>query len=150
MRRILPRPRRLGSRRMRTLHPAYRVADLDASLDFYLAVGFEEVGRVQLGDGGLLVMLKLPDDPFVALELVHDPAIRTIEQGNAFSHLPVQVDDLESFVARLSAEGLECGPIERPGPLISWLTDPDGYRIELVEWPAGHPAGITAADFEAS
>ncbi|WP_281365082.1 VOC family protein [Phytohabitans houttuyneae] len=29
----------------------------------------------------------------------------------------------------------------------SWLTDPDGHRIELVQWPAGHPAGMTAADF---
>lgn len=29
----------------------------------------------------------------------------------------------------------------------SWLADPDGYRIELVEWPSGHADGITAADF---
>ena len=34
---------------MRTLHAAYRIADLDASLDFYLTVGFEEVGRVAAG-----------------------------------------------------------------------------------------------------
>jgi len=30
----------------------------------------------------------------------------------------------------------------------SWLTDPDGYRIELVQWPAGHAAGITIADLD--
>ncbi len=24
---------------------------------------------------------------------------------------------------------------------------PDGYRIELVQWPTGHADGITAADF---
>jgi len=29
----------------------------------------------------------------------------------------------------------------------AWLTDPDGYRIELVQWPPGHADGITAADF---
>jgi lactoylglutathione lyase len=33
------------------------------------------------------------------------------------------------------------------GPQTAWLTDPDGYRIELVQWPPGHPDGITAADF---
>jgi hypothetical protein len=33
------------------------------------------------------------------------------------------------------------------GPKTSWLTDPDGYRIELVQWPPGHPDGITEADF---
>jgi hypothetical protein len=29
----------------------------------------------------------------------------------------------------------------------SWITDPDGYRIELVQWPVGHANGITSADF---
>jgi hypothetical protein len=29
----------------------------------------------------------------------------------------------------------------------AWVTDPDGYRIELVQWPAGHPQGMTEADF---
>jgi len=33
------------------------------------------------------------------------------------------------------------------GPRTSWLTDPDGYRLELVQWPTGHADGITAADF---
>ena len=28
-----------------------------------------------------------------------------------------------------------------------FVVDPDGYRIELVQWPAGHADGITAADF---
>ena len=28
-----------------------------------------------------------------------------------------------------------------------WLTDPDGYRIELVQWPIGHADGLTRADF---
>ena len=29
----------------------------------------------------------------------------------------------------------------------SWITDPDGYRIEQVQWPTGHVDGITEADF---
>jgi lactoylglutathione lyase len=29
----------------------------------------------------------------------------------------------------------------------AWTTDPDGNRIELVQWPPGHPDGMTAADF---
>jgi lactoylglutathione lyase len=38
--------------------------------------------------------------------------------------------------------------VHRPdGPRTSWLADPDGYRIELVQWPPGHPDGISAADF---
>ncbi|WP_425839378.1 VOC family protein [Streptomyces fractus] len=64
-------------------------------------------------------------------------------QGTGFDHLAIQVDTL--------AATLEPGPVQYPGgprgPKTSWLTDPDGYRIELVEWPPGHPGGITAADF---
>jgi lactoylglutathione lyase len=58
---------------------------------------------------------------------------------------------LVATVEALTQAGLRPGPIELPGgpdgPQTSWLSDPDGYRIELVEWPPGHPNGITAADF---
>jgi lactoylglutathione lyase len=27
------------------------------------------------------------------------------------------------------------------------VRDPDGYLIELVQWPAGHADGLTADDF---
>src|SRR5262249_10809609 len=30
----------------------------------------------------------------------------------------------------------------------SWLRDPDGYRIELVQWPIGHPDGMSQADLQ--
>ena len=35
----------------RTLYPAYRVTNLAASLDFYTALGYDQVGRVDIGDG---------------------------------------------------------------------------------------------------
>ena len=135
------------SEHMKTLHSALRVADLPRSLAFYLTLGFAEVGRVPLPDDATLVCLKLPDDAVTALELVDEPAARPIEIGNGVSHIVVQTDDLTRTVARLSEAGVSCGPIERPGPLISWLKDPDGYRIELVEWPPGHADGLTEADF---
>jgi lactoylglutathione lyase len=134
---------------MRTLHTAYRVANLSASLDFYLELGYEEVGRVPLPDV-TLVCLKLPDEDIASLELVDDPGARPIEIGNGISHFGLQVDDLSGMVDRLTAAGITCGPIEHPGPATSWVTDPDGYRIELVEWPPGHSEGVTAADFAES
>lgn len=136
---------------MRTLHPAYRVTDLAASLDFYAAIGYEVVGRAHLADDVTLAMLKLPGDEFVALELVHRPADGPVDAGTGFSHLAVQVDDLGTAVDALRKARLRPGPVEHPGgpegPRTSWIADPDGYRIELVQWPNGHPAGITAADF---
>jgi lactoylglutathione lyase len=136
---------------MRTLHTSYRVSELDVSLAFYTALGYEQVGRVDLGAGVSLTMLKFPVEEVVTLELVHRPDDGPVDIGTGFSHVPVQVDDLAATLRQLSETGLRPGPVERPGgpdgALISWLTDPDGYRIELVQWPPGHPYGITAADF---
>ena len=137
--------------RVKTLHTAYRITDLAASLDFYTALGYGEVGRIDIGEGASLTVLKFPGEEVVTLELVHRPADGPVDIGTGFSHLVVQVDDLAATIEALSQAGLRPGPAERPGgpdgPQTSWLTDPDGYRIELVQWPPGHPDGITAADF---
>jgi lactoylglutathione lyase len=133
---------------MRMLHLGLRVGDLQRSLAFYTALGYAVLGSVPETGFGSLTMLKLPDDPFVSLELVHDPA-RPVADIGAVNHLVVQVDDLGGTIADLAAKGIAAEPPAEPGPGIrtSWLTDPDGYRIELVQWPEGHPAGMTAADF---
>lgn len=136
---------------MRTLHTAYRVTDLAASLTFYTTLGYRELGRVDIGDGASLTMLKFPTEEAVTLELVHRPADGPVDIGTGFSHLVVQVDDLSATIEVISRAGLRPGEVQRPGgpngPQTAWLTDPDGYRIELVQWPAGHAGGITAADF---
>lgn len=136
---------------MRTLHIAWRVIDLDRSLAFYSALGYVEIGQVDVGGGPRLVFLKFPDDPAVALELAYRPGGDPVVVGNGISHLAIQVDDLAGTLVNLEARGLEPGPMEYPGgpdgPKTSWLTDPDGYRIELVEWPDGRAGGLTAADF---
>jgi lactoylglutathione lyase len=136
---------------MKTLFVAYRVTDLDHSLDFYTTLGYVEVGSGAIGDGVRIAVLKFPDEPVATLELVHRPGGGRVEVGSGFDHLAIQVDTLTDTLQRLTGAGLEPEPIRYPGgphgPKTSWLTDPDGYRIELVEWPPGHPDGITAADF---
>ena len=86
--------------RMKTLHPAYRVTDLDASLGFYTALGYQVLGRVNLGDGATLTVLRFPDEPVGTLELVHRPADDAVQLGTGFSHLAVQVDDLADAPAK--------------------------------------------------
>ena len=135
----------------KTLHTAYRVTDVAASLDFYSQLGYQEVGRVEMGDGATLTMLKLPGDEMVTLELVHRPVDGPVVVGTGFSHLVVQVTDLAATIAALLQQGLQPEGEQQPagelGPRTCWLVDPDGYRIELVQWPAGHPDGMTASDF---
>lgn len=136
---------------MKTLHTAYRVVDPDRSLAFYQHLGFIELGQVVSPEGETLIMLKLPDDAAVTLELVHAPAAAPFVLGNGFHHLVVQVEDLDATLSGLSQHGIDFEAPQLPGgaegPRTSFLRDPDGYRIELVQWPPGHAGGLTEADF---
>jgi lactoylglutathione lyase len=136
---------------MRTLHVGLRVRDLRRSLAFYSAVGYAVVGTVDGTASGSLSMLQLPGDPFVSVELVHDPASGEAGPGIGISHLVIQVESLDAALADLAIKGIAVEPPGLPGgaggPRTSWITDPDGYRIELVQWPAGHADGMTKADF---
>jgi catechol 2,3-dioxygenase-like lactoylglutathione lyase family enzyme len=133
---------------MRMLQLGLRITDLERSVAFYTALGYARLGTVPGTEFGSLTMLQLPGDPFISLELVHDPA-RPVTDISAVNHLVVQVDDLDTTITDLAGRGLTAEPPAAPGPGVrtSWLTDPDGYRIELVQWAPGHPAGMTAADF---
>ena len=136
---------------MRTLHIGLRVSDLDRSLAFYTAVGYTVVGTVEGTAFGRLTMLRLPGDDFVTIELVHDPARGKVDLGTGINHLVIQVESLAATLAAFAARGIVADPPElhdgADGLQTSWITDPDGYRIELVQWPAGHPDGMTEADF---
>jgi lactoylglutathione lyase len=136
---------------MRTLHFGLRVADLERSLAFYTAVGYEVVGSVPKTAFGHLTMLKLPDDDFVSIELVHDPTNGEVDLGTGLSHFVIKVGSLDATIAELAAQGIDADAPGSPDGSddfrTTWITDPDGNRIELVQWPAGHPDGITAADW---
>jgi lactoylglutathione lyase len=136
---------------MRTLHVGLRVSDLHRSLAFYTAVGYMVVGTVEGTGFGSLTMLRLPGDSFVTIELVHDPARGAVDLGTGINHLVVQVESLDELLAGLAAQGIAAElpalPAGPDGPRTTWITDPDGYRIELVQWPPGHADGITEADF---
>jgi len=136
---------------MRTLHLGLRVADLERSLAFYTAVGYEVVGSVPETALGHLTMLKLPDDDFVTIELVHDPTNGEVDLGTGLSHFVIKVESLEATITELAAHGIDADTPASPDGSdeirTTWITDPDGYRIELVQWPANRPDGITAADW---
>lgn len=138
---------------MRTLSPALRVGDLDASLGFYEALGFEVVGTVPETELGRLTMLKLPDDEFVTIELVSSTSGRQdVDLGNGMSHLAVQVDSMDEAVRVLREHHVEVAEPSSPDGTAGFLTvtvnDPDGRDIELVQWPPGHAAGLSAEDWK--
>jgi lactoylglutathione lyase len=137
---------------MRTLHFGLRVADLDRALAFYSALGYEVVGSVPETAMGRLTMLKLAGDEFVTIELVDSPGHGETNIQTGLSHFVIKVEGMDSIVTELTARGIECEKPASPDGSedfqTTWVTDPDGNRIELVQWPPGHADGITAADWD--
>jgi lactoylglutathione lyase len=121
-----------------------------ASLVFYGHLGWEVVGRVEADERTQLCMLALPGERDVSLELVHRATDGPVETGG-LDHIAVQVDDLRATREALVAAGLRPSEVALPGgaygPKTSEVVDPDGHRLELVQWPTGHPTGMTRDDF---
>src|SRR4051794_16084474 len=137
---------------MRTLHMGLRVTDLKRSLAFYAALGYQVIGSVPATSLGDLTMLKLADDPFVAIELVSRSSASASSGDDGLSHFVIKVESMDAVLAELAAASIHPDepPMSPDGSndfQTAWITDPDGNRIELVQWPPDHPDGMTAADF---
>jgi lactoylglutathione lyase len=122
------------------IHTCYRITDIDRSVDFYNALGFEEVGRFQLPDGATNVFMGLPDDG-ARLELTYNPGVERYEIGTGYGHIAVTAGDLDGTLQALAGQGIDP---ERPpytvregGNRLCFVRDPDGYRIEIIEESAG-------------
>ena len=120
------------------LHTCYRIGEIDRSVEFYEALGFEERRRMPIGDEAINVFMGLPgEDP--RLELTYNHGVDSYELGTGYNHIAIAVDDLEETLAGLAQSGIEPEkPPYRPGgrttgSRICFVRDPDGYRIELIE-----------------
>ncbi|MEJ2575945.1 MAG: VOC family protein [Gammaproteobacteria bacterium] len=127
---------------MRYLHTMIRVGDLDRSVDFYTRVlGFTEVRRAEYPDGEFsLVFLRAPGDvdDGPLLELTYNWGVTEYDLGSGYGHVAFQVDAMAEVQARLEAAGaaFSWGPGKTPDgrTTMAFVDDPDGYRIELLEY----------------
>ena len=123
---------------MALIHTCYRITDIDRSVSFYEALGFEEVGRFELGDGATNVFLNIPGDgDMPRLELTFNPGVQSYEIGTGYGHIALTVPDVDATLTALSSVGIkpEKPPysVREGGSKICFVRDPDGYRVELVE-----------------
>jgi lactoylglutathione lyase len=122
---------------MELIHTCYRVLDLDRSVPFYEALGFEERRRIPIRDEATNVFMGLPGDG-ERLELTFNHGTtEPYDIGTGYGHVAVTVDDLDGTLERLSERGIapERAPytIREGGNRLCFVRDPDGYRIELIE-----------------
>ncbi len=124
---------------MSLIHTCYRITDIDRSVAFYNALGFEEKGRIPIRDEAINVFMGLPDDgPEPRLELTYNIGQdEPYDIGTGYGHIAITTPDLDSTLERLTGQGIEP---ERPpysvregGSRLCFVRDPDGYRIELIE-----------------
>ena len=124
---------------MSLIHTCYRIANVDRSVAFYKALGFEDKGRHPIRDEAINVFMGLPDDgPEPRLELTYnighdDP----YEIGTGYGHIAITAPDLDATLGALAEQGIEP---ERPpytvrvgGNRLCGVRDPDGFRIEHLE-----------------
>ena len=118
------------------IHTCYRIGDIDRSVSFYEALGFEEVGRMPIRDEATNIFMGLPGDG-ARLELTYNHGVSSYEMGTGYNHIAISVDDIDATLADLAEKGIE--PEKPPysvregGSRLCFVRDPDGYRIELIE-----------------
>ena len=121
---------------MELIHTCYRIGDIDRSVAFYEALGFNEIGRMPIRDEAINVFMGLPGDG-PRLELTFNFGVDSYTQGTGYNHIAVAVEDLDGTLTRLAGQDIE--PEKPPytvregGSRLCFVRDPDGYRIELIE-----------------
>ena len=124
----------------RYLHTMLRITDPERSRAFYEALGFtfsNEFDIVRDGEREATNYFYSLGDQQNVLELTYNHDGRTYELGTAYGHIAVGVDDLDGTLARLKEQGIE--PEREPysvregGSRLTFVRDPDQYRVELIE-----------------
>lgn len=117
-------------------HSAIPVRDMEKSSEFYAKVlGFREGFRVYAEDGSLTtIFMHVIDRQFLELQHV---SLKKDEPfpSNGF-HMSYEVDDVTAMAAYIVSQGV---PLSREikkgksGCLQTFIADPDGHRIELMQ-----------------
>ena len=129
---------------MRLLHTMLRVGHLQRSIDFYTQVlGMDLLRTTQRPEQQYdLAFVGYGGNPGQAeIELTYNYGVERYEQGTAYGHIAVGVPNVTATCAavrdRAAALGgavtREAGPVKGGSTVIAFITDPDGYKIELIE-----------------
>src|SRR3954447_2593409 len=123
---------------MKQIHTCVRVRDVDASIRFYEALGFERRGKLQF-QTAYNVYMGLPGDGDTLEMTDNEGREEPYDLGEGYNHMAIPVDDHDALLPRLQQGGIEPEkPPYAPGGRedvgrICFVADPDGYRIELID-----------------
>ncbi len=125
---------------MRLLHTMLRVGDLQRSIDFYTKVmGMTLLRTTERPEQKYsLAFVGYGSNPEHAeIELTYNHGVGSYELGSAYGHIAIGVEDAYAACERIKAGGgkvtREAGPVQGGTTVIAFVTDPDGYKIELIQ-----------------
>lgn len=125
---------------MRFLHTMLRVGDMQRSIDFYTRIMGMQLLRTtdRPEQKYALAFVGYASNPEQAeLELTYNYGVDTYDMGGAYGHVALGVDDIYATCDQIRAKGgnitREPGPVKGGNTLIAFITDPDGYKIELIQ-----------------
>jgi lactoylglutathione lyase len=127
---------------MRMLHTMLRVGDLERSVKFYTEVlGMKRLRTTDRPDQKYsLAFVGYDDEAKTAvIELTYNYGVDKYDLGNAYGHVALAVPDAAKACEEVKRRGgkvtREAGPVKGGTTVIAFVTDPDGYKIELSGRP---------------
>ena len=125
---------------MRVLHTMLRVGNLQRSIDFYTRVmGMTLLHTTERPEHKYsLAFVGYGSNPDHAeIELTYNHGVDHYDLGTAYGHIAIAVPDAYAACAAIKAGGgvitREAGPVAGGSTVIAFITDPDGYKIELIQ-----------------
>ena len=125
---------------MRFLHTMLRVGNLERSIDFYTNVLGMKLLRTSDNPEYKykLAFLGYGSNPEHAeLELTYNYGVDSYDMGTAYGHIALSTEDIYATCDQVRKLGgnitREPGPVKGGTTVIAFITDPDGYKVELIE-----------------
>jgi catechol 2,3-dioxygenase-like lactoylglutathione lyase family enzyme len=110
------------------------VSDQDLELEFYLEkLGFEKRADVPFGNGSRWIEVA-PSDADTTIALAPPPEGQPT--GNRQTGIGLYTEDIDALYAELKGAGVEVDEVQRMGdpvPPLTWLRDPEGNSLMIVE-----------------
>jgi lactoylglutathione lyase len=132
---------------MRLLHTMLRVGNLQRSIDFYInVIGMKLLRRSENPEYKYsLAFVGFEGNPAQAeIELTYNHGTEHYDMGTAYGHIALGVPDAYAACEKIKASGgnvtREAGPVKGGSTVIAFVTDPDGYKIELIQRTEGTAA----------
>ena len=130
------------SQHMMILHTMLRVGDMQRSVDFYTKVlGMNLIRTTERPEQKYALSFvgfgKGNADGQAEIELTYNYGVDSYQMGTAYGHIAIQVPDAYAACAKIKVAGgkvtREAGPVQGGDTIIAFVTDPDGYKIELIQ-----------------